>query len=204
MLVLYPGENFVELNLGVKKRLRYAVSNFGRLISYKERFTDGTLLKPNVTNNLRIFRHKVPKECGTGYFHKHVMLSRAIAEAFVNKPCEKHNFVIHLDFNNLNDHYTNLKWVTEAEKYAHQRINPNVKEGHIKRIEKKRLAQKGMKLDSTQVMRIKRMIFDPQRKTRMRIIAKQFGISEMQLYRIKTGENWASVPTPSFKVKEEK
>lgn len=48
MLVLYPGENFVELNLGVKKRLRYAVSNFGRLISYKERFTDGTLLKPNV------------------------------------------------------------------------------------------------------------------------------------------------------------
>ena len=61
-----------------------------------------------------------------------------------------------------------------------------------------------MKLDSTQVMRIKRMIFDPQRKTRMRIIAKQFGISEMQLYRIKTGENWASVPTPNFKVKEEK
>ena len=44
MLVLYPGENFVELNLGVKKRLRYAVSNFGRLISYKERFTDGTTL----------------------------------------------------------------------------------------------------------------------------------------------------------------
>lgn len=203
MLVLYPGENFIELNLGVTKRLRYAVSNFGRLVSFKEDVKDGTLLKPNVTNSLRIFRYKVPKE-STGYFHKHVMLSRAIAEAFVEKPSPAHNFVIHLDFDNLNDHYTNLKWVTEPEKYAHQRINPNVIEGHIKRTEKKRLAQKGMKLDTTQVMRIKRMIFDPQRKTRMRIIAKQFGISEMQLYRIKTGENWASVPTPNFKVKEEK
>ena len=27
----------------------------------------------------------------------------------------------------------------------------------------------------------------------MRIIAKQFGISEMQLYRIKSGENWGHV-----------
>lgn len=204
MLVLYPSENFIELDLGVKKRLRYAVSNFGRLISYKEGFKEGTLLKPNVTNNLRIFRYKVTKEDGTGYFHKHIMLSRAVAEAFVEKPSAEHNFVIHLNFDNLNDYYTNLKWVTEPEKYAHQRINPNVIEGHIKRVEKKRLAQKGMKLDSTQVMRIKRMIFDPQRKTRMRIIAKQFGVSEMQLYRIKTGENWASVPIPNFKAKEEK
>ncbi len=204
MLVLYPGENFIELDLGVKKRLRYAVSNFGRLISFKDNMKEGTLLKPNVTNNLRIFRHKVPKEDAKGYLHKHIMLSRAIAEAFVEKPSPEHNHVIHLDFDNQNDHFTNLKWVTGPEKYAHQRINPNVIEGHVKRVEKKRLAQKGMKLDSTQVMRIKRMIFDPQRKTRMRIIAKQFGISEMQLYRIKTGENWANVPTPNFKIKEEK
>lgn len=198
MLVLYPGETFVHLDLGVEKKIRYGISNFGRLISYKDTFKDGNLLKPNVTNNLRIFRYKVRKDDGK-YAHKHVMLSRAVAEAFVNKPSEDHNFVIHLDFDNVNDHYTNLKWVTEEEKYAHQRINPNVKEGHVKRIETKRLAQKGMKLDTTQVMRIKQLIFNPNRKTRMRLIAKQFGISEMQLYRIKTGENWSSVPTPTFK-----
>lgn len=201
MLVFYPGEEFTELELEIKKRFRYAVSNFGRLISFREHFKDGTLLKPNVTNSLRIFRYKVPKE-GGGYLHKHIMLSRAIAKIYVNKPSEIHDYVIHLDFDNLNDHYTNLKWVTEDGKYAHQRINPNVKEGHQKRIEKKKLSQKGMKLDTTQVMRIKRMIHDPNRKTRMRIIAKQFGISEMQLYRIKTGENWANVPVPSFKINE--
>jgi hypothetical protein len=40
---------------------------------------------------------------------------------------------------------------------------------------------------------IKRKLSDPKRKTRMKMIAKQFGISEMQLYRIKTGENWGHV-----------
>jgi hypothetical protein len=30
-------------------------------------------------------------------------------------------------------------------------------------------------------------------KTRMKILSKQFGISEMQLYRIKSGQNWAHV-----------
>lgn len=203
MLVFYPGESFAELQLNEKKRLRYAVSNFGRLISFKKDFKDGTLLKANVTNKLRIFRYKVSKPEG-GYWHKHIMLSRAVAENFVLKPSDDHNFVIHLDFNNENDHYNNLKWVTEQEKYAHQRINPNVKEGHVKRVETKRLSQRGMKLDTTQVMRIKRMIHDPNRKTRMRIIAKQFGISEMQLYRIKTGENWSSIPIPKFKDRNNK
>lgn len=197
MLVLYPSEHFTELQLEQKKRLRYAVSNFGRLISFKENFNEGVLLKPNITNNLKIFRYKIPKE-GGGYYHKHIMLSRAVAESYVSKPSDLHNYVIHLDFDNLNDHYKNLKWVTEEDKYAHQRINPNVKEGHYKRIEKKKLAQKGMKLTTTQVMRIKKMIHDPNRKTRLKLIAKQFGISEMQLYRIKSGENWANVPIPNF------
>ena len=42
-------------------------------------------------------------------------------------------------------------------------------------------------------MRIKKMLANPNRKTRLRLIAKQFGISEMQLYRIKSGENWGHV-----------
>ena len=49
------------------------------------------------------------------------------------------------------------------------------------------------KLTSTDLIRIKKMIQDPNRKTRMKLIAKQFGISEMQLYRIKSGENWSHI-----------
>jgi hypothetical protein len=37
---------------------------------------------------------------------------------------------------------------------------------------------------------------DPNRKTRLKLIAKQFGISEMQLYRIKSGENWGHIKVP--------
>ena len=200
MLVSYPGEVFTDIDLGVKRKLNYAISNFGRLISYKTYIKEGKLLNPNITNNLRVFRYKIPRDEG-GYFHKHLMISRIVAEFFVYKPSEVHDFVIHLDFDNTNDHYTNLKWVTEDEKYEHQRINPKVKKGHEKRIVKMRSMQQGAKLDTTQVMRIKRMIHDPKRKTRMRLIAKQFGISEMQLYRIKSGENWANVPMPTYKEK---
>jgi len=43
------------------------------------------------------------------------------------------------------------------------------------------------------VTRSKRKLLDPKRKTRMKIMAKQFGVSEMQLYRIKSGENWGHI-----------
>ena len=39
---------------------------------------------------------------------------------------------------------------------------------------------------------IKRLLDKPGRKT-MKQIAEQFSISEMQLYRIKSGENWSHV-----------
>ena len=46
-------------------------------------------------------------------------------------------------------------------------------------------------------MRIKKKIWDPVRKTRLKLIASQFDISEMQLYRIKSGENWSHIRVPN-------
>jgi len=70
-----------------------------------------------------------------------------------------------------------------GELVKHQLTNP------------KRIAKLGSnaKLNEGRVKIIKRKIFDPNRKTRMKIIAKEFGISTMQLYRIKSGENWGHV-----------
>lgn len=42
-------------------------------------------------------------------------------------------------------------------------------------------------------MLIKKMLADPKRKTRQKMIARQFGVSEMQISRIKSGENWGNV-----------
>jgi predicted DNA-binding protein YlxM (UPF0122 family) len=43
------------------------------------------------------------------------------------------------------------------------------------------------------VTKLKEMIWDPKRKKSFKEIAKKFGVSEMQIYRIKSGEFWYHV-----------
>jgi len=40
---------------------------------------------------------------------------------------------------------------------------------------------------------LKKILGDPNRKTRMRIISKQFGVSLSALYSIKRGDSWKDV-----------
>ena len=94
---------------------------------------------------------------------------------------KKQTFVIHLDYDKLNNNIMNLAWATAFEKEQYQHTNPN------------RRIIRNSKLPETRVKLIKRKLQDPNRKTRLKVIAKQFGISEMQLYRIQTGENWGCV-----------
>lgn len=131
------------------------------------------------------FRPKPFGKYKTYYVH------RLVGEAFLEKPSEAHGYIIHLDYDKTNNRSKNLKWATTREMQLHQQKSPLVIEAREKR--KLVKPQKGHKLTTTDVMRIKKMIFNPKRKTRMKIIAKQFGISEMQLYRIKNGENWGHV-----------
>jgi predicted DNA binding protein len=82
--------------------------------------------------------------------------------------------------------------VTREESIQFKKESPAVKEAMRKLVElnKKR---DGAKLTESKVRLLKKKIFDPNRKTRLKMLAKQFGISEMQLYRIKSGENWGHV-----------
>lgn len=89
-----------------------------------------------------------------------------------------------------------MEWVTKEVYYKHQQSNPKF----IENIEKlrqynkiDRLTKDGKKLTITEVIRLKKRLADPNRKTRMKMLAKQFGISEMQVYRIKNGENWGHI-----------
>jgi DNA invertase Pin-like site-specific DNA recombinase len=60
---------------------------------------------------------------------------------------------------------------------------------------KKRQASKtvGLKLTAVQVKTIKDMIKNPKRKLTYKQIADKYKVSEMTLYRIKSGENWGKV-----------
>lgn len=158
----------------------YLVSNYGRLQRKKTFSENWNLSKTSLVGGYTSFwiRKKGKVSTSSSYVH------RLVAELFLERG-EDEKYVIHLDFDKENNKASNLKWVNKANMFLHHKKNP------------KKIARIGQvtysKLTEGRVRLIKKKIFDPNRKTRMRMIAKQFGISEMQLYRIKSGENWSHV-----------
>ena len=182
-IVNYRNEEWKDLVLdNVSARHKYKISNYGRIISYYYD-KEGKLLK---LGNVLGYKSFVVRDINGK--QKYLYAHRLVAENFIGKPKPDETVVIHLDNNRHNNYYRNLKWATESEQYHHQlKVNPNIKP----------LKPKGprawSKLTESEVKLIKRKLFDPKRKTKMKILARQFGVSEMQLYRIKSGENWSSV-----------
>ncbi len=183
---IYPDELWKEIEFEPGSlRFRYAVSNYGRIVSFSDRLENGKLLRGGLLGGYPTFVCRPFGKSRTLYIHK------LVAERFLTRPDLDHAHVIHLDYNKLNNHLSNLQWATKKMTEEHQQQSPMVLRSRAKRREQR--PSKGHKLTTTDVIRIKKRIFDPNRKTRLKIIAKQFGISEMQLYRIKSGENWGHV-----------
>ena len=180
------GESWKQLSFSgwKKQRNRYAVSNKGRLASYKTNLPeDGKLLKGSLTTGYRTLNLHRPGEKGTLYLH------REIAKQFLKKPSRYHLFVIHLNHNKKDNSIQNLRWITAKEMTAHQQKSP----GRIayRKIQANRTI--GMKLTATQVKQIKKIIGNPKRTVTMKKLAARYGVSEMTLYRIKSGENWGRI-----------
>lgn len=165
-------------------RFRYEISNYGRVISFVKN-PKGELLKGGKSQGFLTFvaclKNGKKQAC---YIH------RVVAELFLPKK-EGDKFVIHLNYNKTENRADNLAWATKDEWVAHQQGNPKVKENKIKR--RKRTIKCYSKLTYAQATILKKKLLDPERKTRIRVLAKQFGVSEMQLYRIKSGENWGDI-----------
>ena len=169
-------------------RKHYAISNYGRIVSYTTEIIEGTVIRGGTLRGYKTMPIRPFGKSKTLYVHK------LVAEYFLEKESDDQQYVIHVDFNKQNNFIENLKWATKDEMFAHQQKNPTVLEAREK--QKGRKTVQGHKLNATQVLRLKKKILDPNRKTRLKLIAKQFGISEMQLYRIKSGENWGHVKVP--------
>jgi hypothetical protein len=164
---------------GVEKPPRYEVSNFGRLRSFQNN-ENGEIIKGSVIQGYKSLNIRLPKgKSFNRYVHK------LIAENFVEKPSIDHKFVIHLDFDKQSNHYKNLKWATKDEMVAHNKLNPAVINKPIPK------RTKNYKLTETKVIMIKKMLQHD--NTRLKMIAKQFGITHTQLNRIRSGENWGYV-----------
>ena len=170
-------------------KLKYAISNTGRVASYESVLDEGKLIKQHLFDGFPGFR--IYDKGKTKSFLTH----RVLLETFgFQRPDDTYR-VIHLDFKKENNRLSNLKWVNKADWHAHQNKNPRVIASRSVKGEVK--PYQGLKLTATQVALLKKKLFDPERKTRIRILAKQYGVTEMTLYRIKSGENWSHVaPAP--------
>lgn len=188
MIHFLAGEKWKEVRFG-KTKYRYAISNFGRLMSFADKIKNGRLLKGAEVEGYRNMELKISKGKKTTY--KRFFIRKLVAEKFITKKSQNQTFVIPLDFSKDNNHYSNLRWATRQELVEHHKKNPNV----IKGI-KKTIATKqgwGHKLNNAKVAAIKKKLFHLKRPKKLYEIARQFGISDMQVHRIKTGENWAHV-----------
>lgn len=165
-------------------RNRYAVSTHGRIASYKEDvLKDGKLLNGSLTTGYRTLNLHRPGHKGTLYIH------REIAKLFLKRPSTKQKFVIHKNHNKLDNSVKNLEWATLEKMIGHQQKSP------AKVAYKKRQANReiGLKLTALQVRKIKEQLNNKTRRITIRQLADRYNVSEMTMYRIKSGENWGRI-----------
>lgn len=160
-------------------RNKFLVSNYGEVKSLY--FDPPKLLKPYKNMGYRA----IPTRKNDGkntliYVHK------IVAELYVPNP-EQHEHIIFKDGNKGHPADYNLQWVTKEEFKAH------MKKFHKSAYDYNKDFTPNNKLSRTQVAVIKKMINDPNRKTRVKMIAKQFGVTVGTIFSIKRGDSWKHV-----------
>lgn len=176
----YWNEKWVTIPFDtVENPPHYEVSNYGRIRSFQSGAVQGTIIKGSVIQGYRSLNIRSQGKTLNRYVHK------LVAEFFVKRLQPEHTFVIHLDHDKMNNYHLNLKWVSKEEMIEHNRNNPNLKNRPQPR------QTSNYKLTETKVKIIKKLLRND--KNRLKMIAKQFGITHTQLNRIRSGENWKHV-----------
>ncbi|AUD03569.1 HNH endonuclease [Spirosoma pollinicola] len=174
---------------GIENPPHYEVSNYGRLRSFQSASatrsgtvaspTTSKFIKGSVIQGYRSLNIRSGGKTLNRYVHK------LVAEHFLTRDQPEQTFVIHLDHDKKNNYYPNLRWVTKEEMIEHNRNNPSLKNRQLPR------QTRNYKLTESKVRIIKKLLLND--KNRLKMIAKQFGITHTQLNRIRSGENWKHV-----------
>lgn len=155
----------------------FAITNFGRVIRFIKIPKEGEFVQPNTLAD------KYPYQCV--YFKRKIILvHRLVAQHFLPKPGRLEVIVIHKNRDLTKNHVSNLKWVDKQGHLEHTMKGENWRKAHRNNFGT-------TKLTEARVRMIRRKI--QAGKTLMREIANQFGVTEMQIYRIKSRQNWAHV-----------
>jgi hypothetical protein len=166
---------------------QYAISNHGRLVCFDKQPIDGNKVKGSLQEGYPIWRFRKKKKNGT-IAHQGILLHRLVAQSFLPAPQKGEKVVIHFNYKKTDNRYTNLGWATIAEASAHAQGSPLVKKA------RKLAAENGIsgntKLTIEKVREIKSLLVNG--KT-LKEIAAIYKVSDMQIYRIKIGENWKHI-----------
>jgi len=186
MIKKIAGETWKPLKFSGWRQLRnlYAVSNLGRIASYKQDvLKDGKILSGSLTTGYRTLNLHRPHNKGTLYIH------REMAKIFLKKKSPVYKYVIHRNHNKLDNNIKNLHWATQEQMINHQQDSP----AKIAYKEKQANRTEGLKLTAAQVKKIKSILNNKNRDITIKKLAGQYGVSEMTMYRIKSGENWGGI-----------
>lgn len=185
MIKKLNGERWKEADFPNSLQKRYAVSNKGRLASFKNNlFKDGNLLKGSLQEGYRIMRYTVVIRKKKRY--EFIFFHTLVAMNFCKQKSPLHNKVVFKDFNRKNLDAKNLKWVTVKEQYQHSILSPKYVLANKKRLH----PVKGPQLDIEKVREIKLAL---QKGETLKELGLKYKVSDMQIYRIKNGENWKHV-----------
>jgi hypothetical protein len=166
----------VEFDDGIAENERFKISNHGRVINCKGN-TEFEVKKSYINGYQNLPLKQKSGKSTSRYVHK------LVAQHFLES--NDGIYVIHLNYDKTDNSVENLKWATKREKELHQFNNPNWE----KVVEKR--GKKIGKLTAGKVKIIKRQLQN--KKNRISMIAKRFGVSDTQIHRIKKGENWSYV-----------
>ena len=178
------GEKWKAITFHKGKDSTYAISTHGRLIRCKKKIAEGTLVKGSTQEGYPIWKYS--------WFKKGVRLNSArlfhqlVAAAFLPKQKAKQISIIHLNFKKTDNRVANLKWATQEEVTEHNKNNPAVKKAIRDRIHN----VNNHKLTEKQVVIIKTLL---KKNKTLKEIALRYKVSDMQIHRIKTGENWTHI-----------
>lgn len=155
---------------------KYMVSNYGRVKSFVFKKTEGQIMKPAKVGNFLALKISVNKKMVSWYIHK------LVATVFIPNSNEELTHVVHADLNYMNNRVSNLVWVKKEKVHENERLRNS--------LSSKRRKPSNTRLKERDVAHLKTML---QRGFTQAEIAKLFCISEMQVTRIKRGENWGHV-----------
>ncbi|MEQ8240096.1 MAG: NUMOD4 domain-containing protein [Cyclobacteriaceae bacterium] len=165
-----------------KYRSTFLVSNYGRVKSRPRNKPGEEILLSGYKNAgyNAIPTRKIDGKNTLIYVHK------IVANLFVENPKEE-KWIIFKDGDRGNCKARNLEWVDKVKYNEYRKQFQKSAYDYYENF------RPNPKLTTAKVKVLKKILGDPNRKTRMKIISKQFGVSLSALYSIKRGDSWKDV-----------